>query len=161
MIRAAKLVGVFFVAMVGQWWLNTRAPMGGLAPQLLLVLVVGVAARQGAVRAMTLGFFWGLFLDTLSPHLFGGNALLLTLVGWGTGSVRRQIDVAGLGPQCAVIFMMTLAYFVFLGALGLVFMRQFLWVGWLPFLVMPFLNCVAATLLFAFWRPEYEQPRGL
>jgi len=161
MIRAAKLVGVFFVAMVGQWWLSTRANIGGMAPQVLLVLVVAVASRQGPVRAMTMGFFWGLFLDTLSAHLFGANALLLTLVGWGTGSVRRQIDVAGLGPQCAVILMMTLAYFVTLGLLGLVFMRHFLWVGWLNFLVLPLLNCAMAALIYLFWRPEYEQARGL
>lgn len=161
MIRFAKLIVLFFVAMAAQWWWSTRFSVAGLAPQILLVLTVAVAARQGAMRAMTLGFFWGIFLDTLSPHLFGGNALLLTLVGYGTGSVRRQIDVAGLGPQCAVIFFMTLGYFVLLGVLGLIFMRHYLWVGWTNFLVLPFLNCLVAALLFAVWQPAYEQPRGM
>lgn len=152
----ARLVVVFFVAMAVQWWWATHFTLGGIAPQLLLVLTVVVAARGGSIRAMFLGFGWGLFLDILNAHLFGANALALTLVGYGTGSIRRQVDVAGLGSQCVVVFAMTLAYFILLGLLGSLFMRSFLWVGWSSFLIDPFYNCVVAALVTVVWQPRLE-----
>lgn len=152
----ARLVVVYFVAMIVQWWWSTHFALAGLAPQVLLVLTVVVAARQGPIRAMFLGFGWGLFLDVMSAHLFGANALALTLVGYGTGSVRRQIDVAGLGSQCIVVFFMTLAYFLLLGLLGLVFMRSFYWVGWPQFVFDPFYNCAVTVVLAALWQPRLE-----
>ena len=79
----------FLTAMLIQWWWATHFSLAGLAPQLLLILTVVVAARQGPVRAMCLGFGWGLFLDVLNPALFGANALALTLAGYGTGALRR------------------------------------------------------------------------
>lgn len=147
---------LFVAAMAVQWWWSTHFALAGVAPQLLLVLTVVVAARQGPIRAMFLGFGWGLFLDVLNAHLFGANALALVLAGYATGSVRRQIDVAGLGSQCVVIFVMTLAYFLVLGVLGLLFMRAFAWVGWASFLADPFYNCLVAVVLTVVWQPRLE-----
>ena len=139
--------------MLAHWWWTTHLSVAGLAPQLLLVLTVITAARRGPIRAMCLGCVWGLFLDVMSARLFGANALALTLVGYGTGSVRRQIDVTGLAPQCLVVFGMTWAYFVLLGLIGLVFLKTFLWVGWPSFVVDPFYNCVVGAAVFMIWNP--------
>ncbi|MBI5629643.1 MAG: rod shape-determining protein MreD [Elusimicrobia bacterium] len=133
---------LFFSAMAAQWLWSSQFAFWGLAPQLLLVLTALVAAYRGPILAMCLGFFWGLFLDVSSPHLFGANALALTMVGYGTGSVRRQIDVTGAGSLSAVVFLMTWAYFLLLGVLGLVFMEGFLWIGWPSFLACPFYNVI-------------------
>jgi rod shape-determining protein MreD len=149
----ARLIAVFFTAMLAQWWWSSHGAIGGVAPQLLLVLTVAVAARFGALRAMFLGFFWGLFLDVLSARLVGANALALTLAAYGTGSMRRQVDLLGVGPLCLMVFSATLAYFVTLGLLGLVFLKTFLWVGWPSFLIDPFYNCLVALLLVVFWEP--------
>jgi len=139
------------MAMLGYWLWTSHFSLFGLAPQLLLVLTVGVAAREGPIPAMCLGFGWGLFLDVLSPRLFGANAFALTLVGYGTGSVRRQIDVTGLAPQCVVVLFMSWAYFLLLSLLGLVFARDFLWGGWPQFILDPFYNALLAALLFVLW----------
>ncbi|OGR88836.1 MAG: rod shape-determining protein MreD [Elusimicrobia bacterium RIFCSPHIGHO2_02_FULL_57_9] len=141
----------FLTAMLIQWWWATHFSLAGLAPQLLLILTVVVAARQGPVRAMCLGFGWGLFLDVLNPALFGANALALTLAGYGTGALRRLVDVTGLAPQCVVVFGMTWAYFLALGMIGVVFAKYFVWVGWPAFLFDPFYNCLTAGVLFLFW----------
>lgn len=150
----------FIIAMFAQWWWSTHLSLAGLSPQLLLVLTVIIAARQGPIRAMCLGFGSGLFLDVLSPDLFGANALALTLAGYGAGSVRRLIDVAGLAPQCFVVFGMTWAYFLMLGAIGLIFAKHFLWVGWTAFLLDPLYNCLVAAVLFIFWT-ERRRAGGL
>jgi rod shape-determining protein MreD len=150
-IGFARMGALFAAAMAFHWWWTTHFSFFGLSPQILLVLTVAVAARSGPIRAMCLGFAWGLFLDFLNARLFGANALALTLVGYGAGSVRRQIDVAGLAPQCAIVGLMTWAYFLLLGLLGAVFMRHFLWVGWTAFLFDPFYNVLAAAAAAAVW----------
>jgi rod shape-determining protein MreD len=132
----------------------------GVAPQLLLVLTVALAARHGAVWGMVAGFLWGLFLDVMSPRLFGANALVLTWIAYGTGSMRRQIDVAGLGPQTVVVFTTTWVYFLLLGALGLVFSKNLYWAGLPAFLLDPFYNAALAALVYALWAPSREHHRG-
>lgn len=151
-----RLAMVFVFAMGAQWWWSTHGTIAGMAPQLLLVLTVAIAARQGPVRAMFMGFFWGLFLDIMSANLLGANALALTLAAYTAGSVRRQIDLLGLAPQCVMVFSLTWAYFIVIGLLGLMFLKSFLWVGWAPFLVDPFYNCFVTLLLFIFLNPWLE-----
>ncbi|MBI3551970.1 MAG: rod shape-determining protein MreD [Elusimicrobia bacterium] len=160
----ARLPLIFLAAMLVQWWWMTHFTLFGLAPQVLLVLTVALAARQGALAAMFCGFSWGLFLDIMSPRLFGANALALTLIAYGTGSVRRQIDMAGLAPQSLVVVSMTWAYFLLLGFLGLVFdpAKTFFWVGWPAFLIDPFYNCALTAAVFAAWLPpRWEHHRGM
>ncbi len=150
-----RRVGLFMLAMLAQWWWSTHWSIAGLAPQLLLVLTVALGASFGPSWAMCCGFLWGLFLDTLSPRLFGANALALTWVGYGTGSVRRQLDVAGVPPQCLVVFGMTWAYFLVLGMLGMVFAKKYDWVGWPVFLLDPVYNCVVAAA-FLLWNQQWK-----
>lgn len=139
---------LFVMAAVAQWWVSSHGRVFGLAPQVLLVLTVGLAARRGPVTAMTFGFFWGLFLDLFSANLFGANALVLTLIGYGTGSVRRQIDVTGLAPQCIIVVLASFLYFLALGLIGLIFQRTFIWLGWSAFLFTPLYNSIAACILY-------------
>jgi rod shape-determining protein MreD len=115
---------------------------GGLSPQILLVLTVAMAARLGPNSGICYGFLWGLFLDVLRPDLFGGNALVLMLVGYGTGALRRHIDVLDAVSQYLIVFFMTLGNFLLYGLLGAVFAKNFIWVGWPAFICDPFFNCL-------------------
>lgn len=146
-----RLAGLFVCAMFAQWWLSSHFLLLGVSPRLLLVLTVAVAARLGPVPAMGLGFGWGLFLDVLSAQLFGANALVYTLVAYGTGATRRQIDVAGIGPQAATVFVMTWGYLLLSALLGLVFMRTFLFAGWIAFFLSPLVNCLLVPFVYIFW----------
>ena len=157
MMTYPKMVVLFFFAMIAQWWWSTHATIWGLAPQLLLVLTVSIAARFGPVRGMFMGFFWGLFLDMLAGRLFGANAFALTLVAYGTGSARRQVDLLGVAPQSVAVFVLTWAYFLIIGLLGFLFLKTFIWVGWAPFLLDPIYNCFVALMLFIFWEPMIER----
>ncbi|MDE2039711.1 MAG: rod shape-determining protein MreD [Elusimicrobia bacterium] len=160
MRRYARLVILVAAAMLAQWWWSSHGMLGGVAPQLLLVLTIIVAARHGAIKAMVIGFFWGLFIDLMSARLVGANALALTLVAYGTGLARRQVDLLGIEPQCAIVFALTPLYFLFWGLLGLLFSGSFLWVGWRSFLFDPFYNCLVAALAFLLWDPWVEgKPR--
>jgi rod shape-determining protein MreD len=144
--------GIFLVAAFLQWWWPTHFSFWGLSPQILLVLTVVLAARQGPDPGMCYGFLWGLFLDTMSPHLFGANAFSLMLAGYVTGILRRQIDLMDVAPLFLVIFLATWGYFLTLGLLAVIFTKTFLWVGWGPFLVDPFYNCLLAPVAVSCWK---------
>jgi rod shape-determining protein MreD len=146
-------LAVFFGAAFLQWlWSSHFAPYG-IAPQLLLVLTVAEASRRGAPRAMALGFFWGLFLDSMSARLFGADALALVLLAYATGLVRYQMDSGEAAPQAVLAVSASWAYFLFLGVVSWIFTQRFLWVGWTNFLVLPFYNGILAAVL-ALVRPR-------
>jgi rod shape-determining protein MreD len=139
----------FVAAIFLHWFWSTHFSFLGLTPQILLVLTIVAAARFGPAAGMCVGFAWGLALDVHEIHLFGSNALSLVLVAYFIGSTRKQVDMNTLGSLSAVVLGTTLGFFVFRGLLGLLFLRSFQWVGWTPFLVDPFYNCL--ILPFAMW----------
>ena len=141
-IRGAVL---FVAAMFLQWWWNAHLAYWGAAPQFLFALTILIAARRGPVTAMLIGFAWGLFSDTLRADLFGADALLYALAGYAAGMVRRQLDLSAPEPLAATVFLMTWAYALFLGVLGHVFLKSFVWVGWVAFLTAPFMNAFVAV----------------
>lgn len=145
-------VFVFFVGLLVHWMWTTHFSVFGLAPQVLLLLTIVVAARSGPVAGQCFGFSWGLFMDLLSAHLFGANALSLTLIAYFVGMLRRQVDVSSPPSQVVLVAILTPVYFILYGVLGLVFEQHFLWPGWKAFLVDPFYNCLVAPFAFAFTR---------
>lgn len=146
-----RMTVLFVLALVGQWWWSTHMLVFGLAPQLLLVLTVIAGSRLGPIGAMCFGFAWGLCLDIFEAHLFGAKALSLTLVGYGVGTARRQIDVSGLGPLCAIVLPMSWGYYLLPSLLGGIFKAGFLWVGWSIFLLGPIYNCLIIPLADWAW----------
>ena len=143
---------IFVAAAFIQWWWPTHFSFRGLSPQVLLILTVVLASRQGSNPGMCYGFLWGLFLDAMRPRLFGANAFALMLAGYVAGVLRRQIDLTDVVPLFLVVFLATWGYFLIQGLLALVFAKAFLWVGWGPFLADPFYNCLLAPVAVACWK---------
>lgn len=150
-MRLLRATVLFFGVMLLQWWWNAHLSYWGTAPQIMLALTVLVAARRGPVAAMLLGYVWGLYADTMRAELFGANALLYALAGYAAGVVRRQLDLRAAGPLVATVFLFSWAYAVLFGVLGLIFLKNFLWVGWAPFLLAPFLNALVAIVGAVAW----------
>ena len=98
MILYTRIFGLFVFAMIAQWWWSTHGTIFGVAPQLLLVLTVAIAARYGPLWGMLLGFFWGLFLDVM-VRAWSNQSIGPTLAirhGLGAAAIRSL----GVGPQC-------------------------------------------------------------
>ncbi|MBI4425627.1 MAG: rod shape-determining protein MreD [Elusimicrobia bacterium] len=139
---------VFLLGMALHWWWCTYFTFWGLAPQLLLILTVAIAATSGPVAGQCYGFAWGLVLDVAGVRLFGANALALTVSAYAVGNARRQMDVSSPLSQAMVVAAVSLCHLLSLAALGLLFEHQAFWSGWSTALVTPVVNCVAAPLLF-------------
>ena len=145
------MVGLFVGAMLLQWWWSAHLSYWGAGPQFLLAFTVIIAAQRGPVPAMLAGFVWGLFIDAQRADLFGASALLLTLIGYGAGMVRKQIDLRAAGPMAIAVLILSWAYVLGFGLVGSVFARSFAWVGWVPALATPPLNCLVAAAGAVAW----------
>ena len=157
-MRLLGALVVFFAGMVLHWWWSTYLTVHGLAPHLLLILTVAIAASAGPVPGQCYGFFWGLFLDVAGVRLFGANTLALTLVGYLVGTGRRQMDVSSPVSQTMVVALVSVAQLLGLAVIGLVFERTAFWAGWTQAIFVPMMNCLAAPLLFPFVQRSLGRP---
>ncbi len=154
-MKLIKSAAIFLLGLVGEWFFSRYLSFHGLNPQVLLILTINVAAFNGAPEAMVFGFFWGLCWDALSLKLFGARALALTLIAYGLGLVRRQVDMVTPASQAIVAVLSTIAYRLILGLIYLVFSGQFLWLGGLIFLIEPLYNGVFCFVLAALRPSSY------
>jgi rod shape-determining protein MreD len=145
-----KRVGIFGGGLFAQWFFSRYASFHGLIPQILLILTINAAAYWGTSEAMVFGFGWGLCWDFFSLRLFGARALVLTLIGYASGMLKRQIDIMSPGSQALVVIFSTLFYRLCLGLISLVFIGKFLWLGWIFFLLEPLYNGLASLVLYLF-----------
>lgn len=148
-MKVLQWPAVFLGAVVVQWWWSTHLAVFGLAPQVLFLLVVAVASSAGPVPGQCFAFGWGLALDVMAPHLFGGNALVLTLLAYLVGVGRRQMDVTSPVSQAFLVALLTPVYSLALSVVGLVFEGDGFWADWKALCLLPLYNAVLAPIGFA------------
>ncbi|ARZ70135.1 rod shape-determining protein MreD [Streptomyces sp. HU2014] len=80
------------VALVVQVTVLARLHLPGAVPDLLLLVVIGLALVYGHTSGALLGFCAGLLADLAPPadHATGRYALVLCLVGYAVGLVRPE-----------------------------------------------------------------------
>ena len=78
--------------------------LGGVVPDLALLVVVAAGIARGPSYASMLGFVAGFALDVAPPadHTMGRWALALTLVGYLAGQVRDDADHSVIAAALAV-----------------------------------------------------------
>lgn len=157
-MRVLRGTLVFLGAVVVQWWWPSRLPIFGLAPQVLLVLTIAAASTEVPAFSLTVAFFWGIILDTIGVHLFGGNALALTATAYVVWLLKRQMDVSNPISQSMFTAIISIVYVVGLAILGLIFKGETYWPGWGSFIFTPVLNAVAAPFGFEIIRRNMRTP---
>lgn len=102
--RVAGLGGIVLVAVLTQTVLLRSAAIGGVVPDLVLVLVVLAGIARGPRAGAVLGFAGGLLADLAPPadHVAGRWALALVLVGCLAGLVRDDVRSSPLGSAAVV-----------------------------------------------------------
>jgi len=105
-------IALLIVAAILQVVVVNRIPLPGGQPDLLLLVVVGIAFASGAERGALFGFCAGLLADFLPPagHIAGREAFVYTVIGFGAGlfedpeetSVLTTILVVAVGSAALV-----------------------------------------------------------
>jgi len=104
---------IFFTGIILQFGWIQFLSLGGLVPNVIIILLMLVGLMRGPVPAQTLGFLWGLAWDSLSLDLFGTHALLFTILGYLSGQLSHKWN------EAKVINQMVLTLFA----------NSFFWVG--------------------------------
>ncbi|OGS04426.1 MAG: rod shape-determining protein MreD [Elusimicrobia bacterium RIFCSPLOWO2_12_FULL_59_9] len=138
----------FVSACFAHWWLVQMFPESA-APHLPLMMTIAFSIVRGPVSGQCMGFFTGLFVDTLSVRLFGGQALVLSALGYLSGQFRKKIDFNSALAQALAIFTASLAYAAAMEALSLIFMNQTLSGALTYFIGKPLTNALAGPAVFA------------
>jgi rod shape-determining protein MreD len=104
MRRVLVPVVLLLAAVVVQLTVFDRLPLpGGVAPDLVLLVVVALALNSGPMTGMICGFCAGLALDIAPPsgHLIGVYALVFCLLGYFCGLVSAELESSVLLPLAA------------------------------------------------------------
>ena len=101
-LMVALLLGL---AAVVQTVVLTAIPFPAATPDLVLLVVVGLALVQGPNSGAVIGFAGGLLLDVVPPAdgAVGRWALVLCLVGWFAGRASDAVEGSAFLPLLVVV----------------------------------------------------------
>jgi rod shape-determining protein MreD len=101
-VRAVLVAGLVVLAVVLQVVVFAAFSLGGVVPNVALLVVVAAALVRGPEFAAVLGLLAGLAVDLAPPadHVAGRWALALVVVGYLAGRVRHD---AGTSAVAAVV----------------------------------------------------------
>lgn len=88
---AIVTVIIFIGAMVLQTSVLSQIPIGGMKPDLALIIVVYIGLVKGPEMGSLSGFCFGLLHDAVSGASLGSNALAKTIVGFVCGVGGRRL----------------------------------------------------------------------
>jgi rod shape-determining protein MreD len=145
---------------LAQWSVVPAFFVGGVTPDLPLILTVLLALRHGPETGCLVGFVAGLLQDTAGGGLLGVQALTKALAGFGIGSLVGRFWVANPLVQIPGLVLLTvgeglmryclLQFFHFPASLGNLIMHvilpQALYNGFLG------AGCVLVTTVALSWR---------
>ncbi len=119
--RTALSVVLLLVAALVQVSVLSRLSLPGGTPDLVLLVVVGLALASGPMTGALSGFFGGLLLDAIPPSQspLGSWALVLCLTGWVAGRLQDFAERSAWIPVAivAVLAPATLLAYAGLGVL--------------------------------------------
>ncbi len=118
--HAFRLVVAVFCAVTVQGTLMLDLRIGGVHPDVMVLLPVAAGIAGGPAQGATVGFWTGLAADLFLPTPFGLSALVGTLVGFAVGASTSALDrsVWWLPPLAAMVG--SAAYELAYGVLGAV-----------------------------------------
>lgn len=129
------------------WWWTQNLTVFGLAPNLLFAAALSAAILAGPVKGMAWGFLLGLYADMLGAGVFGGWALVYSVMGYVVYVMKRHFDMASPFSQLVAAVSLSWACLLLYQGLSLVF-SSINPTGLKIFLVEPFLNALAVPVVF-------------
>lgn len=114
----AKVAVLVFLALTFQQAVLEDLRVGGVQPDVMLLVAVAGGVAGGAERGALLGFFSGLVADLFLPTPLGLSALAYSLVGYLVGSVQTAIIRSVWWIPVATAFVGSAVGVVLYGLLG-------------------------------------------
>jgi rod shape-determining protein MreD len=129
------------------WWWTQNLSFFGLAPNFLFSAALSAAILGGPVRGMAWGFCLGLYADMLGSGVFGGWALVYSLMAYVVYVMKRHFDMDSPFSQLVAAVPLSWACLLSYQGLSLIF-SSINPTGLKIFLAEPFLNALAVPVVF-------------
>ena len=91
MSDTVKWLLAFMVALILQTSFVPAISLGGIKPDLLIIVLFFFSLKYGVMPGIFVGFFLGLGQDLYSPSLLGQNALVKTVTGALIGLFNERV----------------------------------------------------------------------
>ncbi len=115
MTRWGTTAGALLGAFVLQVMIAPHISLFGVTPNLLLLVVITLAFVEGSPAGATAGFIAGLLMDLLSSGPIGAWALVMSVTGYLSGSLRQNLFAEGwLAPVTVGVVAALVADFAYL-----------------------------------------------
>jgi len=125
-VRGAVAAAAIVVALAAQTTLSNVLFRGGTSIDLVLIVVVYIAIKSGAVTGLLAGTIAGLIQDALSSGILGIGGLAKTIVGFLAGVLGTQFIVTAPLPRFLLLLLATVLHAaIFMGLYTLLNLRQF------------------------------------
>lgn len=109
-MKTAGIILAIVLALALQTTIARFVVTGTVAVDLVLVVVVYVALKYGSVTGMVTGTVAGLLQDSLSTGVIGIGGLAKTIVGFITGIIGTQLNIAEPVARFVVFFSATVVH---------------------------------------------------
>jgi rod shape-determining protein MreD len=97
-VKALGVLTAIVLALALQTTLARFLPGGAVALDLVLVVVVYIALKNGPVTGMLTGSAAGIIQDALSIGVIGIGGVAKSVVGFGVGAIGQQFIVTAALP---------------------------------------------------------------
>ena len=125
-MKGAVAAIAILVALAAQTTLSNVLSRGGTSIDLVLIVVVYIAIKSGAVTGLLAGKVAGLIQDSLSSGVLGIGGLAKTIVGFLAGVLGTQFIVTAPLPRFLLLALGTVLHAaIFMGLYTLLNLRQF------------------------------------
>ncbi|MCY3868643.1 MAG: rod shape-determining protein MreD [Gemmatimonadetes bacterium] len=110
MIIARNILLILLALLLQASWIESLA-IYGVAPDIVIIILIFIAFTRGQIEATLLGFISGLLIDIYDPGTrLGVNALGNSLIGFFAGYSRVGIAAEALQAQALILFLATLLH---------------------------------------------------
>lgn len=125
-MKGAVAALAVLVALAAQTTLASVLSRGGTAIDLVLIVVVYIAIKSGAVTGLIAGTVAGLIQDALSSGILGIGGLAKTIIGFLAGVLGTQFIVTAPLPRFVLLALATVVHAaIFMGLYTVLNLRQF------------------------------------
>ncbi len=100
---------IFIGSMVLQTSVFPKIPIGGMKPDLVVIMVVYLGLVKGPETGSLSGFVFGLLFDTVSGTALGINALAKTIIGFFCGVGGKRLYTHSMFPQILCVGLSSVA----------------------------------------------------
>ncbi len=128
MTRWGTTVGALLGAFALQVMIAPHISLFGVTPNLLLLVVITLAFVEGSSAGATVGFVAGLLMDLLSSGPIGAWALVMSVTGYLSGSLKQNLFAEGwLAPVTVGVIAALVADFAYLVVVSVIGVGPAFW----------------------------------